>query len=172
MWEPDDRVSWIGFQCELAGLRGRAGGHASHDISLGASVAVHVDPMARILTRMLFSLFADPFGRDKASQKLQTTLTSEIARACQEFVRLVQSIEGVMEVRLLEGEGGATICTIIDAPPGEAGLRQEIYRAELGVLWTSTGPLLDFDLINVRELPSDYSLQDDLAGSAVLWRRS
>ena len=96
-----------------------------------------------------------------------------IASLCQAYIEMVSSINIVQRVWLVEAPDVTTIWTIIDAPPFEDLLRTPIYDAQLQILRMMKAPVpLDFDILNIRELPKNQKLDDIIPASArLLWER-
>ena len=105
-------------------------------------------------------------GAGLPSNKLNT-----IDEACQLFVNEVQKVDVVKEMHLYEGDEGAMLLTVISAEPFQIEPRDSVFKAERKVTRCSSKPLVDFRLLNVRELTNDTRPGAIPTDSKVLWAR-
>jgi FtsZ-binding cell division protein ZapB len=99
--------------------------------------------------------------------------TNTVAKLCQAYVKIVSNIDMAKKVLVAETMDVATIWTIIDAPPFEDSLRTPIYDAQLRILSTLKEHVpLDFNVLNVSELPKKQEPNDIIPANAKLvWER-
>jgi hypothetical protein len=99
--------------------------------------------------------------------------TNEVTKLCESYVEIVSTIDIVHRVLFVKDEDGATIWTIIDAPPFEDSLRTPIYEAQLKILSSAKeGIFLDFHVLNVSELSKNQNIEDIISSDFdVIWPR-
>ena len=105
--------------------------------------------------------------------KATTPRSANIQGLCKAFVKIISDVDIVQQVYLSETENLATIWAVIDAPPFEDNLRKPVYEAELEILRMSEDDVrLDFDILNIQELPKPRKLANIIPMNAKLaWRR-
>jgi len=101
------------------------------------------------------------------------TSNATITVLCRAYVEAVSNIDLVQQVLLSQDEEGATLWTIIDAPPFEDSLRAPIYEAQLKILRTmKEDSLLDFHVLNASELPQNQSVEEIIPSNFdIIWKR-
>ena len=99
--------------------------------------------------------------------------SADVQGLCEGFVKIVSAVDIIQQVYLTEAENLATIWTVIDAPPFEDNLRKPVYEAELEILRMSEDDVrLDFDMLNIQELPKPTDIANVIPKNAKLvWRR-
>ncbi len=105
--------------------------------------------------------------------KPEKPTVASIKHAVNEFVARVARLTQVKEIRLARDEDGATIWTVIEAPPFELLSEEPIYEAELEVLRDSPDDVLvDVRVLNITELPAGEGVEKFLPAEAkLIWHR-
>ena len=105
--------------------------------------------------------------------KPEKRATAGVKAAIKEYVDKVTTLPQVKEVLVARDEEGATIWTVIEAPPFEFSSEEPIYEAELEVLRDSPDDvLLDVRVLNVAELPGREGVAEFIPAQArLVWRR-
>jgi hypothetical protein len=87
------------------------------------------------------------------------------------YIELVKELPEVVEVRLVDDDGGQILLTVISATPFEREPRDKVYDAQIDVMQKMDRPLLGFRLLNIEEFPG-RSLDDLLPVSGItIWSR-
>ena len=85
------------------------------------------------------------------------TSHSGLEELCKMFIEHIRTIPEVQQILLYRETESVHLLTIIDAIPFERSIRNHIYEAEQIVLQQISSPIVEFHLINSRELEDDLS---------------
>ncbi len=109
-----------------------------------------------------------PAANDLAKKSVDAI---EVDEALSLFVERVRAIEYVDEIRCVQLDSGHEVWTFISAPPFKAELRFPIYDVEWEVTERVSEPLLDFRVVNTRELDRNSGKAIAPEGSLMLWKK-
>lgn len=114
------------------------------------------------------ALESRPAANDLAKKSVDAI---EVDEALSLFVERVRAIEYVDEIRCVQVDSGHEVWTFISAPPFKAELRFPIHDVEWEITERVAEPVLDFRVINTRELEYDSETAIAPASSLLLWKK-
>lgn len=113
-----------------------------HDhLTYRASRTIESTETSEIVRKLVNDLLATDRGRElRTKEQVQN-----------QYIDLVKEIPEVVEVRLVDDNGGQVLLTVISGTPFERTPRDKVYDAQIEVMENMKEPLLEFRLVNVRE---------------------